>query len=528
MSETKPEQAVLTASSPSATGTTSTQEPLAASESIASSTPTASPAPASTATATTATTGTSTSEKDTSSSTGASNSTTKDNEKDQEQEKSKSNEPPQVVPASAIHGGRETSDKVLYVGNLDKSITEDILKQYFQVAGQISEVKIMVDKKNSHVNYAFVEYLKTHDAKVALQTLNGIQIENNRVKINWAFQSQQNLNDENTFNLFVGDLNVDVDDEALRNIFKDFPTYIQAHVMWDMQTGRSRGYGFVSFGDKEQAQNAMNTLQGKEISGRPVRINWATKRENNNNNNGSRRGAGYRGNNNYNSNHNNYNYGGSNSRGNSMMPPLPPSSMPMSMTLDSMVPGLQTQPQGMQIGAGQMPQGVMGGPPPPHMQQQQQQQQQQRQQGQRPNTPMVPPPVNPQAIDDMIRRAPPGVTTAYIGNIPHFATEADLIPLLQNFGFILDFSYYPEKGCCFIKYDTHEQAAVCIVALANFNFQGRNLRTGWGKERNAYIPPQPQPQPPQQAGMAPVMMGVADAQQMQQPPAQQPQDPQSQ
>ena len=522
MSEAKPEQAGLPATSPSAADPATTQESLAASESIASSTPATSPAPASTAgtttTTTTSATGTSTSEKNTSSST-----STNENEK----EKSKSSEPPQVVPASAIHGGRETSDRVLYVGNLDKSITEDILKQYFQVAGQISEVKIMVDKKNSHVNYAFVEYLKTHDAKVALQTLNGIQIENNRVKINWAFQSQQNLNDENTFNLFVGDLNVDVDDEALRNIFKDFPTYIQAHVMWDMQTGRSRGYGFVSFGDKEQAQNAMNTLQGKEISGRPVRINWATKRENNkNNNNGPRRGAGYRGNNNYNYNNNNNSnqYGGSNSRGNSMMPPLPPSSMPMSMTLDSMVPGLQTQPQGMQIGGGQMPQGVMGGPPPPpHMQQQQQ-----RQQGQRPTTPMVPPPpVNPQAIDDMIRRAPPGVTTAYIGNIPHFATEADLIPLLQNFGFILDFSYYPEKGCCFIKYDTHEQAAVCIVALANFNFQGRNLRTGWGKERNTFMPPQPQPQP-HQAGMAPVMMGVADAQQMQQPPAQQPQDPQSQ
>ena len=124
------------------------------------------------------------------------------------------------------------------------------------------------------------------------------------------------------------------------------------------------------------------------------------------------------------------------------------------------------------------------------------QQQQQQQQG-----PMIPPPVNPQAIDDMIRRAPPRVTTVYIGNIPHFATEADLIPLLQNFGFILDFTHYPEKGCCFIKYDTHEQAAVCIVALANFNFQGRNLRTGWGKERTTFIP---QGQP---GGPMPMMMG---------------------
>ncbi|CAL9731401.1 nuclear and cytoplasmic polyadenylated RNA-binding protein Pub1p [Monosporozyma unispora] len=372
-----------------------------------------------------------------------------------------------VVPANATHGGRETSNNVLYVGNLDKSITEDVLKQYFQVAGQVVDVKVMVDKKSNYVNYAFVEYLKSHDASVALQTLNGIQIENNKIKINKAFQSQQSTSDENTFNLFIGDLNIDIDDESLSASFKDFPSYIQAHVMWDMQTGRSRGYGFVSFADQEQAQLAMDAMQGKELNGRPIRINWATKREpqqQQQNTNMNRRG-GFRNNNNNNRRGNNNN--------NNMMPPQ--------------------QQQQLQNGMPPMS-GPMDAIPP---QQHQNQQQPPQQQG-----PMVPPPVNPQAIDDMIRRAPPRVTTAYIGNIPHFATEADLIPLLQNFGFILDFTHYPEKGCCFIKYDTHEQAAVCIVALANFNFQGRNLRTGWGKERSNFVPQQGQ-----QGGPMPVMMG---------------------
>lgn len=367
-------------------------------------------------------------------------------------------EEPSVVPANAIKGGRETSDRVLYVGNLDTSINEEILKQYFQVGGPIANIKIMVDKNNSNANYAFVEYFQPHDANIALQTLNGKQIENNVVKINWAFQSQQASPDEATFNLFVGDLNVDVDDETLRNTFKEFPTYLQGHVMWDMQTGGSRGYGFVSFGSQEEAQKAMDAMQGHELNGRPLRINWASKRENNKDNrrnaNGPRNG-GFR--------HNN-NHGFPGSRG----MPMPPSSM------------------GLPMGVVPPPQGVDGlnGPP-------------------------VPPPVNPQAVESMIRRAPPRVTTAYIGNIPHFAVEADLIPLLQNFGFIIDFKHYPEKGCCFIKYDTHEQAAVCIVALANFPFQGRNLRTGWGKERASFVPmnqqqqQQQQQQPPQQTPLQP-------------------------
>ncbi|KAL3228927.1 Nuclear and cytoplasmic polyadenylated RNA-binding protein PUB1 [Nakaseomyces bracarensis] len=357
------------------------------------------------------------------------------------EEEEKSN----VVPASATKGGRETSDKVLYVGNLDKSITEDLLKQYFQAGGPIQNVKIIVDNKNNYVNYAFVEYVRAHDANVALQTLNGVQLENKTLKINRAFQTQQAGENDENFNLFVGDLNIDVDDETLASQFRDFPSFIQAHVMWDMQTGRSRGYGFVSFSSEEEAQRAMETMQGKELSGRQVRINWATKRERNsgfNNNNNNYRGG-----------HNGFRPYGNNRNNRNMMPPA------MGMPMDGMMPMQQAQQNGQQV----------------NNQQQQ---------------PMVPPPVNPQAIEDMIRRAPARITTAYIGNIQHFATEADLIPLLQNFGFILDFTYYPEKGHCFIKYDTHEQAAVCIVALANFPFQGRNLKTGWGKERTNFMPPQ--------------------------------------
>ncbi|AMD20507.1 HDL237Cp [Eremothecium sinecaudum] len=343
----------------------------------------------------------------------------------------------QVTPVLATKGGRETSDRILYVGNLDKDITEELLKQYFQVGGAIANVKVLVDKNNEEANYAFVEYHQPHDANVAFQTLDGKQIENNVIKINWAFQSQQ-VSSEDTFNLFVGDLNVDVDDETLSSTFKEFPTFIQAHVMWDMLSGRSRGYGFVSFGKQEEAQNAMDAKQGFNLNGRAIRINWASKREPQQQKQRPRSNrGGFR----------NNIPGHQQFRG----PPPPPQ---VAMKGSPNAPG----PMGMH------PQGI---PPQAHP---------------------VPPPVNPQALDNMLRRAPQRVTTAYIGNIPHFAQEPDLIPLLQNFGFIIDFKHYPEKGCCFIKYDTHEQAAVCIVALANFPFQGRNLKTGWGKEKPTFMP----------------------------------------
>ncbi|AET38833.1 Pub1p Ecym_3344 [Eremothecium cymbalariae DBVPG len=362
---------------------------------------------------------------------------------------SSSEDQSQVTPVLATKGGRETSDRILYVGNLDKAINEDTLKQYFQVGGPIANVKVLVDKNNEEANYAFVEYHQPHDANVAFQTLDGKQIEGNVIKINWAFQSQH-VSSDDTFNLFVGDLNVDVDDETLTGTFKEFPSFIQAHVMWDMLSGRSRGYGFVSFSEQDVAQQAMESKQGFILNGRAIRINWASKREPQQHQPRPRSNRGGFRNNNGPS-HQQF-------RGIPQGHPMgsPNNAGPMGMA-----------PQGM------APQGIP------------------------PQGPVVPPPVNPQAVEAMIRRAPQRVTTAYIGNIPHFAQEPDLIPLLQNFGFIIDFKHYPEKGCCFIKYDTHEQAAVCIVALANFPFQGRNLRTGWGKEKPAFIPNGMVP-PPQQ------------------------------
>ncbi|SCV05374.1 LANO_0H06084g1_1 [Lachancea nothofagi CBS 11611] len=366
------------------------------------------------------------------------------------------NNEPAVTPANASRGGRETSDRILYVGNLDLTVTEEMLRQYFQVGGSIANVKILMDKNNKEANYAFVEFHKPHDANVAFQTLDGKQIENRVVKINWAFQSQQ-VSSEDTFNLFVGDLSVDVDDEKLANTFKDVPTFIQAHVMWDMQTGRSRGYGFVSFGDQSQAQKAMEHSQGTVVNGRAIRINWASKREHSNNNS------------NISNSHNNGDPYQMNSRGsgprrggfrghsnNQFRNPMAPMGMPPTRGAPMPAMGIPTQAP---LSQGPQPQG-----------------------------PVMLPQAPPQAVEAMIRSAPLRVTTVYIGNIPHFASEQDLIPLLQNFGFIVDFKHYADRGCCFVKYGTHEQAAVCILTLGNFPFQGRNFRTGWGKEKPTYIP----------------------------------------
>ncbi|CAO1635465.1 unnamed protein product [Parajaminaea phylloscopi] len=78
--------------------------------------------------------------------------------------------------------------------------------------------------------------------------------------------------------LFIGDLSPEVNDATLRAAFAAFHSLSECRVMYDPNTGRSRGYGFASFGDAEDAHRALSTLNGEWLGSRPLRINWANQK----------------------------------------------------------------------------------------------------------------------------------------------------------------------------------------------------------------------------------------------------------
>ncbi|ODV93751.1 hypothetical protein PACTADRAFT_71654 [Pachysolen tannophilus NRRL Y-2460] len=313
---------------------------------------------------------------------------------------------PDVNPANAVEGGRELSDKILYVGGLDKSVSEDMLRELFSVGGPVLSIKVLFDKNQPGLNYAFIEYENNQAAEISLQSLNGRIINNSPIKINWAYQSQQ-LRSNDTFNLFVGDLSPEVNDELLGSTFQRFGSLIQAHVMWDMQTGRSRGYGFVSFLQHADAEAALQSMNGEWIAGRAIRLNWASRKQQQS----------------LNAHRNNYHGNMQNNNRN-------------------------LNPVNVQTNNNPNPMGML----------------------------------TPQNFDMILRQTPSFITTVYLGNIPHFANQNDIIAIAQQFGYILDVKYQAEKGCAFIKYDNHEHAAMCIVNLQGFLVNGRPLKANWGRK----------------------------------------------
>ncbi len=78
--------------------------------------------------------------------------------------------------------------------------------------------------------------------------------------------------------LFVGGLNFKTGDDQLREGFARFGEVTEAKVIMDRATGRSRGFGFVTFADDAAAENAMAEMNGKEFDGRTIKVNEAEER----------------------------------------------------------------------------------------------------------------------------------------------------------------------------------------------------------------------------------------------------------
>ncbi|KAJ3697063.1 hypothetical protein LUZ61_000768 [Rhynchospora tenuis] len=162
----------------------------------------------------------------------------------------------------------------VYVGNVHLQVTEALLQEVFQSVGPVEGCKLIRKEKSS---FGFVDYYDRRSAALAIVTLNGRQLFGQPIKVNWAYASGQREDTSGHFNIFVGDLSPEVTDATLFACFSVYTSCSDARVMWDQKTGRSRGFGFVSFRNQQDAQSAINDLNGKWLGSRQIRCNWATK-----------------------------------------------------------------------------------------------------------------------------------------------------------------------------------------------------------------------------------------------------------
>jgi len=90
--------------------------------------------------------------------------------------------------------------------------------------------------------------------------------------------------------IYVGNLPFSMDNDALMELFKQYGEVDEAAVVTDRDTGRSRGFGFVTMPDGGEANKAIEAVNGQEVDGRELKVNEARPKKQG----GGRRGGGRR------------------------------------------------------------------------------------------------------------------------------------------------------------------------------------------------------------------------------------------
>ncbi|XP_004533644.1 nucleolysin TIAR isoform X1 [Ceratitis capitata] len=172
----------------------------------------------------------------------------------------------------------ESQPKTLYVGNLDGSVSEELLIALFSQMGPVKNCKIIREPGNDP--YAFIEYSTYQAATTALTAMNKRLFLDKEIKVNWATSpgNQPKTDISSHHHIFVGDLSPEIETETLREAFAPFGEISNCRIVRDPQTMKSKGYAFVSFVKKAEAENAIQAMNGQWIGSRSIRTNWSTRK----------------------------------------------------------------------------------------------------------------------------------------------------------------------------------------------------------------------------------------------------------
>eukprot|EP00708_Paratrimastix_pyriformis_P002921 GAFH01001682.1.p1 GENE.GAFH01001682.1~~GAFH01001682.1.p1 ORF type:complete len:271 (+),score=90.77 GAFH01001682.1:434-1246(+) len=190
--------------------------------------------------------------------------------------------------ARTPQGPKNPPSNTLFIGGLSYSASEDMIRQAFSNCGEIKSVRLMVDAQGQAKGFGYIEF-PTVEAAQAAMALNGAAIDGRTVRLDFAEARQERParspvapaegpKNPPSEKLFVGQLDFAATKEDLNAAFGRFGTITDVHIVMDKMTRRPKGFGYVSFQTVEQAQAAMQAMNGVAIRARPVRIDFAGER----------------------------------------------------------------------------------------------------------------------------------------------------------------------------------------------------------------------------------------------------------
>ncbi|KAG5926539.1 hypothetical protein E4U53_003059 [Claviceps sorghi] len=173
----------------------------------------------------------------------------------------------------------QDKDATVYIGNIDERATSSTIYEVMLQMGPIHNIHMPRDRvTQTHQGFGFVEFRSPPDAEYAANVMNGIKLFGKSLRVNKASADKQKGPDIGA-ELFVGNLDAMVDEKLLYDTFSRFGPLLSLPKVARDDSGHSKGFGFVSFGDFESSDAAVANLDGQYMLSKEISVQYAFKKD---------------------------------------------------------------------------------------------------------------------------------------------------------------------------------------------------------------------------------------------------------
>ncbi|KAI9371177.1 hypothetical protein BJX61DRAFT_42632 [Aspergillus egyptiacus] len=221
-------------------------------------------------------------------------------------------EPAPTSKKSKTAESAEGASSNLFVGNLSWNITEEWLQQEFESFGELAGVRIMTERDTGRSRgFGYVEFANAADAAKAYKSMKDAEIDGRKINLDYATGRPANKDNQGGFKeraqnrarsfgdqaspesdtLFLGNLPFSATEDSVHEVFGSMGTVLGIRLPTHQESGQPKGFGYVQYSSVDEARQAYSDLQGAEIDGRPVRLDFSTPRDNSGGGRGGGRGG---------------------------------------------------------------------------------------------------------------------------------------------------------------------------------------------------------------------------------------------
>ncbi|KAL6524553.1 hypothetical protein OROHE_016224 [Orobanche hederae] len=172
----------------------------------------------------------------------------------------------------------------VYVGNLPYDVDSEKLAKIFEKAGIVEVAEIIYNRDTDQSRgFGFVTMSTVEEAEKAVELFHRYEVDGRVLIVSKSTPKGSRPERlphvfDSASRIYVGSLPWSVDDARLEQIFSEYGNVVSARVVFDKESGRSRGFGFVAMSSESEMNDAIASLDGQTVDGRMIKVNVAADR----------------------------------------------------------------------------------------------------------------------------------------------------------------------------------------------------------------------------------------------------------